>query len=280
MLILVVSTLLFAQIQAQYNSLQGTNYNIGDQSRQEVVDDSGNIRGQYSYVDPNGKTVIVRYTAGQNGFQVENGPAAAPLSQPQVLHSGFSYRPAPAPQPQAQVLQPGVSYRGLQIGRSKYLGQLFRPAPANTQPAYTAKQLENYQNALAENNNQLADATPAQFPNNLPAPAALVGGQVTQASPSQFQQFQFLPQNTGLNTPSLFQTTNNLNLGNSVQYATNPSPLLFQPSSNPNPNLREIAQNPIPPEFKAPPPARIATPITEEGDDGAVFDNRYINFNY
>lgn len=49
----------------------GTNYQTGDgHYRSENIDQEGNVKGQYSYVDPNGKTVTVKYSAGKNGFQV------------------------------------------------------------------------------------------------------------------------------------------------------------------------------------------------------------------
>jgi hypothetical protein len=40
------------------------------QTRAEVRDALGNVRGSYSYVDPNGKVNIVEYTAGHGGFRV------------------------------------------------------------------------------------------------------------------------------------------------------------------------------------------------------------------
>lgn len=49
----------------------GTNYQTGDgHVRSESVDPQGNVRGQYSYIDPNGKTITVKYSAGKDGFQV------------------------------------------------------------------------------------------------------------------------------------------------------------------------------------------------------------------
>lgn len=53
----------------------GTNYRTDDgQSRSENIDQDGNVRGQYSFVDPNGKTVTINYSAGKDGFQVSFVP--------------------------------------------------------------------------------------------------------------------------------------------------------------------------------------------------------------
>ncbi|XP_059485178.1 uncharacterized protein LOC132202345 [Neocloeon triangulifer] len=52
--------------------LTATNYRTDDgQQRSESTDGQGNVRGEYSYVDPNGKTITVKYTAGKDGFKVE-----------------------------------------------------------------------------------------------------------------------------------------------------------------------------------------------------------------
>lgn len=40
------------------------------QSRAEVRDLTGDVRGSYSYVDPNGKVNVVEYSAGRGGFRV------------------------------------------------------------------------------------------------------------------------------------------------------------------------------------------------------------------
>jgi hypothetical protein len=52
----------------------------------EETDTNGDRKGQYSYVDPNGKKISVQYTAGKNGFQVQGdhlpkAPQAAPVHQ-------------------------------------------------------------------------------------------------------------------------------------------------------------------------------------------------------
>lgn len=54
-------------------SLDGlTNYSNEDgNERSETLDNEGNVRGQYSYNDPHGKRIKVKYTAGKKGFQVK-----------------------------------------------------------------------------------------------------------------------------------------------------------------------------------------------------------------
>jgi len=39
-------------------------------TRKETVDEDGNIVGSYSYKDPNGDLVVVRYVAGKDGYRV------------------------------------------------------------------------------------------------------------------------------------------------------------------------------------------------------------------
>ncbi|KAJ9573856.1 hypothetical protein L9F63_008780 [Diploptera punctata] len=72
----------------------------------ESISPDGTRRGAYSYVDPNGKKITVRYTAGKDGFKVEGdhlpkapapipvpaAPAAAPAVVPQ---GGFVPRASP-----------------------------------------------------------------------------------------------------------------------------------------------------------------------------------------
>lgn len=45
---------------AAYTQEDGINF-------KEETDESGTRRGQYSYIDPNGKTRTISYTAGVNG---------------------------------------------------------------------------------------------------------------------------------------------------------------------------------------------------------------------
>ncbi|CAB3371349.1 Hypothetical predicted protein [Cloeon dipterum] len=86
--------------------LTATNYRTDDgHQRTEATDGQGNVRGEYSYVDPNGKTITVKYTAGKDGFKVEGDhlPKAPAVPQAQA--------PAPAApqwnqQPRQQWNQP------------------------------------------------------------------------------------------------------------------------------------------------------------------------------
>ena len=60
--------------QASYGHVQA------DQAHSAVRDAYGNVAGSYSYVNPEGETVAVKYTAGVNGFQVEsNALPVAPV---------------------------------------------------------------------------------------------------------------------------------------------------------------------------------------------------------
>lgn len=43
-----------------------------EHSREEHSDGSGEVTGQYSYVSPEGRSILVRYRAGKNGFEILN----------------------------------------------------------------------------------------------------------------------------------------------------------------------------------------------------------------
>ncbi|PSN38551.1 hypothetical protein C0J52_14812 [Blattella germanica] len=72
----------------------------------ETISPDGTRRGAYTYVDPNGKKITVKYTAGKDGFRVEGdhlpkapapvaaAPAPAHVPAP-VVQSGFVPRPSP-----------------------------------------------------------------------------------------------------------------------------------------------------------------------------------------
>jgi len=56
-------------------------YSSPQQARLESRSLDGSVRGSYSYIDPTGQTVKVRYAAGRNGFQVfdeEGSPSVLP----------------------------------------------------------------------------------------------------------------------------------------------------------------------------------------------------------
>ncbi|RZF32546.1 hypothetical protein LSTR_LSTR016860, partial [Laodelphax striatellus] len=72
-----------------------TNYRTNDgHQRTESVDANGNVLGEYSYVDPNGKTITVKYSAGKDGFVVQGD------------HIPKSPEPQPQPQPAFRPQQP------------------------------------------------------------------------------------------------------------------------------------------------------------------------------
>ena len=49
----------------------GNNERIGEfcDAIENVINDGGDISGQYSYLDENGNTIVVKYSAGVNGFR-------------------------------------------------------------------------------------------------------------------------------------------------------------------------------------------------------------------
>lgn len=218
-------------ISGQYQIIQGTNYNAGDHSRQEVVDQNGNIRGQYSYIDPTGKNVLVRYTAGLNGFQVE------PLTDPQPL----TY-------PSTNTID-----QPIQLPRSKYQGQfLFQPNRNRyTAPPATQKQFEAYQEALKDEINQsngpanaiTQDVTPAQFPKTLPPPQPVPRRPYV-------PQYGFVPGNLG------FPVISPNNAYGELQSGLPNSQIVFNSNTY---------RNPVPriPEYEVQ-YVRDATPINEE----------------
>jgi len=78
---------------------------------------NGDRKGQYSYIDPNGKKITVQYTAGKNGFQVSGDhlpkaplPVQAPAPVPQ-------YNSAPAYNAIPQAPRSQGSYNGVEDGQ-------------------------------------------------------------------------------------------------------------------------------------------------------------------
>ncbi|CAB3387357.1 Hypothetical predicted protein [Cloeon dipterum] len=70
--------------------------------RIKVTDGQGDVRGEYSYVDPNGKTSNVKYTAGKDGFKVEGDHLPKAPAVPQ----------APAPAAPQRNQQPQQQHQG------------------------------------------------------------------------------------------------------------------------------------------------------------------------
>nr|XP_027219070.1 neurabin-2-like [Penaeus vannamei] len=107
------------------------------QAKNEVRDAFGNVAGAYSYVDADGKPVVVEYTAGVNGFQVKSnnlpvGPgvpeavAVAGPSPSKTLRS--RRRQGPTSRPPSTPPPPFPRRR--------------RPAPVADTPEVTAAKLE------------------------------------------------------------------------------------------------------------------------------------------
>lgn len=85
-----------------------TNYNAGDSGRSETVSPDGSVQGQYSYTDPSGKIITVKYRAGKDGFQVEGdhlpkSPAPQHPSGPAPYNPNqYQHQPQHHHQPQQQ----------------------------------------------------------------------------------------------------------------------------------------------------------------------------------
>ncbi|GLV43610.1 hypothetical protein CBL_07063 [Carabus blaptoides fortunei] len=135
---------LLGAVVCQYSNprLVGTNYQTKDQSRREIVDDKGNIQGQYSYVDPSGSTINVKYLAGNDGFKILNEPN----NQQQLVS-----------QPHARLNQIPISYQ------SQKSGKPLQPS-FQRQPQLFKQQQQIYQEPLQEHVYQQAYQTPLSQP--------------------------------------------------------------------------------------------------------------------
>ncbi|XP_047109968.1 tyrosine-protein phosphatase non-receptor type 23-like [Schistocerca piceifrons] len=163
----------------------------------ESIAPDGSRRGAYSYVDPNGRTISVRYTAGKDGFKVLEGEpspgAAAPPQQlqarpqPQLAYQQqpqpqLAYQPQPQlrpqpqlayqpqPQPQAQLAyrqpqQPAVYQTAAATPRPP-------PSPAAYQPAVRAQPLPYPQPVQHAQPPYQVQVTPRPAP---PAPQGSLG---------------------------------------------------------------------------------------------------------
>lgn len=122
----------------------------------ESISPDGTRRGSYSYVDPNGKKISVKYTAGKDGFRILEGDhlpkapapvAAAPAPAPQ---GAFAPRP---PHYQAAPSYPTTGYQGAGTNA------VFRAQEGS--PYY--KVYDEYENKFAFKSPYQATA-PASFP--------------------------------------------------------------------------------------------------------------------
>merc|ERR1712117_5929 len=67
---------------------------------------AGERVGQYSYIDNDGKTITVRYTAGKDGFRILEGAHVPTGATGQEAAAFVAQAPAPAPVAPVQVTAP------------------------------------------------------------------------------------------------------------------------------------------------------------------------------
>jgi len=75
----------------------------------EETNAQGERIGQYSYIDENGKTITVKYTAGKDGFRIIEGDHIRATGQQAAPFNPAEAAPAPAPAPvraAAPIVQP------------------------------------------------------------------------------------------------------------------------------------------------------------------------------
>lgn len=129
----------------------GTNYDTLHSSRQETVGSNGDVQGQYSYLDPTGSKVVVKYSAGKDGFRVLNDNAiqAAPaISVPQHEEYQYNYY-----QPQEETTQqyiqspaqPQIQDYHQNIPRTQYYHEYRNQPQAQPQPHFQEYAQQSYQ---------------------------------------------------------------------------------------------------------------------------------------
>ena len=100
----------------------------------ETISPDGSRSGAYSYVDPNGQTITVRYTAGKEGFRIVEGehipkaPPAPAYHQPAPQQPAYQYS---GPQYSSGSQYSGAQYSGAQYSAPSYSGSRHRFASAN-----------------------------------------------------------------------------------------------------------------------------------------------------
>lgn len=123
----------------------------------EVINPDGSRTGSYSYVDPNGKTITLRYTAGKDGFRVLEGdhlpkaplpivPTANNYYQPPAHSSGYtapsydgpSYRPS-----YEGAYRSGPSYDSSYRGGPSYEGS-YRSGQYKSSPVVNFRRPQQY----------------------------------------------------------------------------------------------------------------------------------------
>jgi len=109
--------------------------------REETTSDGERI-GQYSYIDQNGKTITVRYSAGKDGFRILEGahvPEGATGLQsaafdPAIAEAGAQDLPQQSAAPRQQQFQPQQSAAPRQQQfQPQQQQQQFKPAPVQQQ---------------------------------------------------------------------------------------------------------------------------------------------------
>ncbi|XP_066991632.1 uncharacterized protein [Anabrus simplex] len=125
----------------------------------ETIAPDGSRQGQYSYVDPTGNTIKVRYVADKNGFRVIEGDhLPQPPSVPAPAAPQYSApRPAPAyrppqqtysPPPQAYSPPPQQAYSAPPSPPPQAYNpppQAYNPPPPPPPPQYRAEPAPQYQ---------------------------------------------------------------------------------------------------------------------------------------
>merc|ERR1712001_708498 len=163
--------------------------------REETTSDGERI-GQYSYIDENGQTITVRYTAGKDGFRIiegnhipegANGLQSAPFD-PEIAKGEPQSSP---PQPEAAPVR--EQQRPVRPARPARPAQRRQP-----QPQFVAQQPQQQQQQQqvpsADFNPFINPADPSHldFQRNINA-AEFRPRQPTQEVPRQRQQFQSAP---------------------------------------------------------------------------------------
>jgi hypothetical protein len=117
----------------------------------ESISPDGTRRGAYSYVDPNGKKISVKYTAGKDGFRILEGDHLPKAPAPVAAAPVGGYAPRPPHYQAAPSYTAGYQGAGSNV--------LFRGQEGS--PYYKVQ--EDYENKSAAKNVYQA-AAPATFP--------------------------------------------------------------------------------------------------------------------
>merc|ERR1719278_829461 len=161
--------------------------------REETTADGERI-GQYSYIDENGQTITVRYTAGKDGFRIlegnhipegANGLQSAPFD-PEIAKGEPQQSPPAQPQaaPVREQPRPVRPVRRRPVQQRQPQSQVVAQQPQQPQPQVPSGDLNPFINP--------ADPSHLDFQTNINA-AQFRPRQPTQEIPRQRQQFQPAP---------------------------------------------------------------------------------------